>query len=797
MSKLYPPAIAGTLPAFYDNVISIPFEMNRAVSRGEVYGFSLKIKTVQTSSFIGTVEVTINDKIFKENIVNFTINNIANKLNVGQYYKVQMAYTDNTGLVGHYSSVGVIKYTSKPQVSIEGLNTDINNGHRYQYVGIYSQEGEAGDATEKLYSYAYELFDNNYQIIMKSDDIIYNSIEDDLPNRATFSFKINRELDQDKKYYLRVKTITSNKMEIYSSYYPLTQRHTINSDAKMHLEVDVISALEDGGIKINLVGEVNAETGIEEFVVGSFRLMRSDEKTNFTEWEDICEFNLYDQQPTQTLYIDYTVEQGVNYKYAIVQYNQYNLISNRIESESVYSDFEHMYLYDGERQLAIKYNPKVASFKEAVMEQKTNTIGSKYPFIFKNGNVGSKEFSISGLISLQMDENFLFTTGNKNTITNDYRSSTKNKKLTSYFENYNAYNIQGERDFKLEVLNWLNNGEPKLFRSSTEGNYIVRLINTSLSPNDQLARRLHTFSSTACEIDEVSFEKLKFYNILPNINISKKSVGWATVDQIIPNVNLIRYKAKALKFEGMVPGEKIYIDDGIVRNSSSPIKTTGFTITIGATGQYELELDSNIEITEVVLKSDHLDSIRRHQGTLTYAYDITTFNKFDTIRQMEIIDIPAQQFFGPQVDNLYDDINNIKINLQKIYYIHAILLPMKEEEEEQSNSWSPRDTALYLDGKEIDLTETKDYLLLAPDIKQIQFGKRVMLEMGYQISQSTYGVEIDNPSGEQRAYEMALNGLQSNNNEEAIKNVKEKYKAYLTALERQLKEQELIKGELV
>jgi len=42
------------------------------------------------------------------------------------------------------------------------------------------------------------------------------------------------------------------------------------------------------------------------------------------------------------------------------------------------------------------------------LEQKTNTIGGKYPFIFRNGNVYYKEFPISGLISYQTDEDFFF-----------------------------------------------------------------------------------------------------------------------------------------------------------------------------------------------------------------------------------------------------------------------------------------------------------------------------------------------------------------------------------------------------
>jgi hypothetical protein len=71
-------------------------------------------------------------------------------------------------------------------------------------------------------------------------------------------------------------------------------------------------------------------------------------------------------------------------------------------------DYEHSFLYDGERQLKIKYNPKISSFKTDVLEAKVDTIGSKYPFIFRNGNVAYKEFPIGGLISYLSDEEKLF-----------------------------------------------------------------------------------------------------------------------------------------------------------------------------------------------------------------------------------------------------------------------------------------------------------------------------------------------------------------------------------------------------
>ena len=56
-----------------------------------------------------------------------------------------------------------------------------------------------------------------------------------------------------------------------------------------------------------------------------------------------------------------------------------------ISDEIVFVDFEDCFLYYGKRQLKIKFNPKISSFKKDVLETKIDTLGSKYPFIFKNG----------------------------------------------------------------------------------------------------------------------------------------------------------------------------------------------------------------------------------------------------------------------------------------------------------------------------------------------------------------------------------------------------------------------------
>ena len=73
-------------------------------------------------------------------------------------------------------------------------------------------------------------------------------------------------------------------------------------------------------------------------------------------------------------------------------------------NNEVYGAFEDIFLYDGKKQLKMHFNPKVTSFKNTILETRTNTIGNKYPFTFRNKSVYYKEFPINGLLSYYMDE---------------------------------------------------------------------------------------------------------------------------------------------------------------------------------------------------------------------------------------------------------------------------------------------------------------------------------------------------------------------------------------------------------
>ena len=65
---------------------------------------------------------------------------------------------------------------------------------------------------------------------------------------------------------------------------------------------------------------------------------------------------------------------------------------------------------------------------------------------------------------------------------NNYRNDSihKSPNLTT---SLSSENFLIERIFREKVEEFLNDGEPKLFKSPSEGNIIVSLMNVSLTPN--------------------------------------------------------------------------------------------------------------------------------------------------------------------------------------------------------------------------------------------------------------------------------------------------------------------------
>ena len=678
MAKLYPPSIEGKLPAFAGNALKVPLVMNRAVNMLEVGGMQAIVKTVQT----GTLKATLRGALTYDSTTGkyyaiFELENFTP--NLGQYYKIQIAYLDKTGECGYYSSIGVIKYTSYPLLTIPALTNNYYGG--YSYTGVYSQEGM--DGTEKVYSYCFELTDSNDKIISTSGVCLHNSSNDNIASNISQDTWQNKvELLENENYYLTYRVTTMNGLEVSSPKYLLIGQEGIEMDFPAAIIAEM--NYDDGCVGIYLHPYSNRFDQTEVLIDGSFVLSRASSLDNFTTWNEIYRFQygntLFSTNKAILLWKDFTVQQGVEYKYSIQAYNLYDIYSNRVlnvnnvkeqKPIAISADFEDAFLYDGNRQLKIRFNPKISSFKTNILESKTETIGSKFPFIFRNGNVEYKEFQVSGLISLMSDPNECFMTGIQSSTTFMKRNETaaldnppaeQDTALTSN-------NIFRERQFKMEVLNWLNNGKAKLFRSPTEGNYIVRLMNISLSPNDTLGRMLHTFQGTAYEVAEYNFDNLVKHNL---IKLSEKSNLVMKIGQISP-AEVIADPASYPDFQ--VQGNTICFPASYNVNitEATPGTTIGLNfggeqstlyIQIGGTGAYYVQIGEQPLISLTLISG----SWNNAKVTFSY-YDDTPAQSFSSIVKVVLSD-EVRQFIGESdfysADNL---ISKLTLNDEKNNYI--------------------------------------------------------------------------------------------------------------------------------
>ena len=757
MAKLYPPQIEGTLPSLairkgVGTTLVVPFSMNQAVGQNEVGGFEIKVKTIIKNEIILTKESYVFD--FKSNEVRFKLTAAEVALfEIGEFYKVQLAYRDLTDTIGYFSTVGVLKCTSQPNVYIKGLDNCSTNMHKYSYVGCYENEG---DITEKEYSYRFVLTDNHGNVLKDSGEQIHN-VQNNITNSSSSdSFSVPFDLDKDVVHFLQYTITTNNKMVVKTSRYRLMQQELV----PMTMPVKLNAELNFDNGYVDLIIDIEQDELLNYYVSGNFVITKSSSLTNFKQWDKVATIEIAGRGPVYMHRKDFAVEQGQTYRYALQQYNDYEMLSERKVTEDIFVDFEDAFLTDGQRSLRIRFNPKISTFKTDLLESKMDTIGGKYPFIFRNDQVEYKEFPIAGLISYQMDENNLFITDEELGLINNniqrkatggsnYQQSEKFVKsllneldtlidgaggpvwqtkwdrlseaeqqqkrqqreklaeqLASMEHNYELYaqdkedlskdqfktfdltahNYAAERIFKLEVLDWLNNGMPKMFRSPGEGNYIVRLMNVSLSPEDALGRLLHSFTCTAYEIADFNYDNLLYYNLISVDNLTfnhllyktipLSETGWLTGTEYDPEAdgdknpfldekgNPIKYPKGevdfatneildgihtiySVLFTDMIPGTSIFINNQ--------------EIVVGGTGSYFAEYEDGI--SSIIIPENNY-----YLGQVTISYYGIAHKDFDLIINEAISEHAARQFVGKS-ENILDSINNIKTKLLKFYYL--------------------------------------------------------------------------------------------------------------------------------
>ena len=438
---------------------------------------------------------------------------------INQYYKVQLRFTHkdapsaptdgkldgwlaaNINYFSEWSTVCLVRGISAPELLVSGFTIEGGNISWANYNPIiygtltFVDEAE----TEKMKSYQVKLFDKNGTLLTDSGIQYTNNYNN--PNSFEYALKYNFVQGESYKF-----TVEYTTLNLYTETTTYNFKVGENEFEALDMSFTASTDEENGRIVLSI-----KKSDITDGFTGTLIVRRASSKTNFTIWEDLIEYSYDGAAAIKETFSDTTIESGIWYKYYLQKLgNASAKASVKYIKSPLMVIFDDMFLTTKDRQLKIKFNPTVSSFKRTIQESRTDTIGSQYPFVRRNGYMNYAQFPIGGLISFEMDESELFTSLEE-------LFGDNLKLYTAYNDEHrisDANNIMYEKLFKDKVIEFLYNEQPKLFRSATEGNFIVKVMDASFSPNATLGRRIVSFTATAYEVADCTIENFKKYNIL-------------------------------------------------------------------------------------------------------------------------------------------------------------------------------------------------------------------------------------------------------------------------------------------
>ena len=465
-------------------------------------------------------------------------------------FKDTSYFVNKRQFFSEWSSVCLIKAIPSVDITMEDFYEDIYDSTtegntiskiRTVQAGIVPIAGNVKftpKSDETLQRYHIEIISNKTEeVIDKTEEWVYTNNNQD-PNRIYWLADLTNT-QANEIYNIYITAITKNQYKFQRQYQlkiasfdaiPFTPKWTpkqivLNEYGETS---EKIITEEDGILSFTITSE-------EELPQGYLYVKRATSIDNFKKWELISCTNVVGK--INKTIVDPTIGSLVKYRYAC----QFRLkksgswTSTKFSPFFVYPDYHDILIYRDGRQLAIRYNAQVTSYSAVVNRQVINTLGHKYPKFAENAQMNYKKFTITGLLTSEADFNREFLNdreyasemndydqymGGKYEVRNDtisddtytYATGTSQyaatQNATQYLMNNTLHDLAPrdnwwlERKFRDEALKWLNDGEPKLFKSMTEGNLVVMLTDISLTPNAQIGRRTYNISMTAYEIED-------------------------------------------------------------------------------------------------------------------------------------------------------------------------------------------------------------------------------------------------------------------------------------------------------
>lgn len=538
-NNLYPPIIDTYMPAFVrTQACKIYFSLSIYNSYEDIKNAQVIISNQNTNmsvlkqslypAGIKIANINIDNSTTRDDRYYITISPSdleGGVFELNQFYKVQIRFTginasnitdsqkiaswlnDNESFFSEWSTVCLIKGIQQPIIYIKGFEDASNNEQvvfttqAVDFVGSMYYEANSNIEKEFLKSYRIKLYKTiNMETPITDSDVIYTNQYN--PNEINYSFKYG--LEDGEEYTATLEFVTNNLYTETKTYNFAVMQYGIDKlNATISADVDA----EEGRIKIDIISK-----DTEKFT-GNLTIRRTSSESNFSMWEDVHTVTLTTGTPLEYTWYDTTVQSGVWYRYCAQKRNSRGDRGVIIQIDNpIMVVLDDSFLTRDNIQLKIKYDPQISSFKHTIAESRTETIGSKYPFIRRNGNLNYKQFPISGLITHFCDDKELFT--NKDEIYGETKSLFDKYNSDNNISEYRDYIY--EREFRNKVIDFLYDNTVKLFRSTTEGNILVKLMDINLTPNQTLGRMLYSFSATAYEVDEPSIENYNKYGIQLN-----------------------------------------------------------------------------------------------------------------------------------------------------------------------------------------------------------------------------------------------------------------------------------------
>lgn len=559
LNTLYPPIFKSTyMPAFNKDDkkegCRVYFSLSNYNSGGDIANVQIIVNNQNNNASVldgdkYPAEVKVADLQVDTNIdsdaryyINITKDDLKNgEFITNQYYKVQLRFTGegaeatsegptmswlsrNVQYFSEWSTVCLIKGIEAPTLTINGLDDAEGSSSDViftmevlDFVGKIYFESTGDIEKEYLKFYSIQIYnDSTDELLFDSGDLYTNEYN---PNEINYNLPY--ALEDGVRYRAVVAYITNNEYSDSKSYiFAIVQKGSDVLDATITATEDN----ENGRVRIDIVAKDNSKD-----FLGNITIRRSSSENNFKRWDDVKTVAIAEGKPLDLTWYDYTVESGVWYKYAAQKRSSKNGIRGVIiqTDEPIMMEFDSIFLTTAEMQLKIKLNASINSFKKAFSESRTETIGATYPHFRRNGNICYRQFSISGLIASFNEKYEVFR---DEMVDNEkmsyYAESDFINRDTIYGDNrtyYDIYNLENgidenrdyiyEREFREKAMDFLYNNDVKLFRSDTEGNILVKLMDISFTPNTTLGRMLYNFSATAYEIDECTLANYELYKI--------------------------------------------------------------------------------------------------------------------------------------------------------------------------------------------------------------------------------------------------------------------------------------------